>query len=87
MLDLIGYSGLSELFRALYVRVVDIEQPVETHVHAQRHLDQVGVALLQPLVQACQEGHQLGDVQELIVLLQTVLLKHLTCRWHGQKVH
>lgn len=70
-----------------YVRVVNIEQPVETHVDAQRHVDQVRVALLQPLVQAGQAGDQLGDVQQLLVLLQAVLVKHLARRRHAQQVH
>lgn len=69
------------------VRVVDVEQPVEAHVDAERDVDQVGVALLQPLVQAGQAAHQLGDVQQLLVLLQTVLLEDLAGCRHAQQVH
>lgn len=70
-----------------YVRVVDVEQPVEAHVDAQRHVDQVRVALLQPLVQAGEAGGQLGDVQQLLVLFEAVLLEDLARRWHAQQVH
>lgn len=35
------------------------------------------MALLQPLVQAGQTGDQLGDVEQLLVLLQPVLVEHL----------
>ncbi len=71
----------------LHVRVVDVEQPVEAHVDAQRDIDQVRVALLQPLVQAGQTGDQLGDVQQLLVLFQTVLVEHLARHRHAQQVH
>lgn len=71
----------------LYVRVVDIEQPVEAHVDAQRDIDEVGVALLQPLVQAGETSDELRDVQQLLVLLQTVLVEHLAHHWHAQQVH
>lgn len=84
-------SGGKTLLRScracFHVRVVDVEQPVEAHVHAQLDVDQVGVALLQPLVQAGEAGHQLGDVQQLLVLLQGVLLEHLARRLHAQEVH
>lgn len=75
------------VFDMLHVRVVDIKKPVEAHVHTQRDIDQVRVALLQPLVQAGQTGDQLGDIQQLLVLLQTVLVKHLACHRHAQQVH
>lgn len=71
----------------LHLRVVDVEQPVEAHVHAQRDIDQVRVALLQLLVQAGQTGDQLGDVQQLLILLQTMLIEHLARHWHAQQVH
>lgn len=71
----------------LHVRVVDVEQPVEAHVHTQRDVDQMGVALLQSLIQAGQAGDQLRDVQELLVLFQTVLVKHLARQRHAQQVH
>lgn len=73
--------------RLLPVRVIDVEQPVEAHVDAQRDVDQVGVALLQPLVQAGQTGDQLGDVQQLLVLLQAVLVENLARHRHAQQVH
>lgn len=71
----------------LYVRVIDVEQPVEAHVDAQRHVDQVRVALLQPLVQAGEAGGQLGDVQQLLVLFEAVLLEDLASCWHAQEIH
>lgn len=70
-----------------HVRVVDIEQPVEAHVDTQRDVDQVRVALFQPLVQAGQAGDQLRDVQKLLVLFQAVLLEHLARQRHAQQVH
>jgi len=72
---------------ALHIRVVDVEQPVEAHVHAQRDVDQVRVALLQPLVQAGQTGGQQGDVEQLLVLLQAVLVEHLARHRHAQQIH
>lgn len=33
-----------------YVRVVNIKQPVETHVNAERHVNQVFVLLFQAVV-------------------------------------
>lgn len=70
-----------------HVRVVDVEQPVEAHVHTQWDVDQVRVALFQPLVQAGQAGDQLRDVQKLLVLLQPVLVEHLARQRHAQQVH
>lgn len=73
--------------RVLYVRVVDVKQPVEAHVNAERDTDQVGVVLLKSLVEARETGDQLRDVQQLLVLLQTVLVKYLTSCRHAQQVH
>lgn len=70
-----------------YSRVVDVQQPVQAHVDAQQDVDQVRVALLQPLVQAGQTGDQLGDVQQLLVLFQAVLVEHLARHRHAQQVH
>lgn len=75
------------LLRVPHVRVVDVKQPVETHVNTQRDIDQVGVVLLKSLVEACETGDQLRDVQQLLVLLQTVLVKYLTSCRHAQQVH
>lgn len=43
--------------------------------------------MLQPLVQAAQAGQQLGDVQQLLVLLQRLLLEQLARRLHAEQVH
>lgn len=72
---------------AVYIRVVDVEQPVETHVHAQRDINQVGMALLQPLVQTGQTGDQLWYVEQLLILFKTVLIKDLACHWHTHQIH
>lgn len=69
------------------VRIINVEQPVETHVHAQRHVDQAAVLLLQTVVDAGQTVDHLHDVHELLILFQTVLLKGLTGRRHAQKIH
>ena len=58
-----------------YVRVVNIEQPVETHVHAERHVDQVFVLLLQPVVDGRQAVDDFRDGQQLIVVGELVLLE------------
>ena len=69
------------------IRVIDIKQPVEAHVDAQRDVDQVRVALLQPLIQAGQAGDQLGDVQQLLILFQALLVEYLARVRHAQQVH
>lgn len=71
----------------LHVRVVDVQQPVEAHVNAERDIDQVGVVLLKSLVEAREAGDQLRDVQQLLVLLQTVLVEYLASCRHAQQVH
>lgn len=71
----------------LHVRVVDVQQPVEAHVNAERDIDQVGVVLLKSLVEAREAGDQLRDVQQLLVLLQTVLVENLASCRHAQQVH
>lgn len=69
------------------VRIINVEQPVETHVHAERHVDQAAVLLLQTVVDAGQTVDHLHDVHELLILFQIVLLKGLTGRRHAQKIH
>lgn len=44
-----------------YIRVVNIEQPVETHVNAERHVDQVLVLLLQAVVDGRQAVDDVGN--------------------------
>lgn len=70
-----------------YVRVINIEQPVETHVNAEWHIDQVFVLLLQAIVDRCQAINDVGDEQHLIVVGELVLLKGVLCHAEVQQVH
>lgn len=76
----------------LYVRVINVEQPVETHVNTQRHVDQVFVLLLQAVVDGRQAVDDVGNRQQLIVVGEFVLLEgvlghaevqQVHCRWRG----
>lgn len=59
-----------------HVRVVDVEQPVETHVDAQRDVNQVLVFLLQVVVHGGETVNDLGDAELRRVHAQFVLLEH-----------
>lgn len=69
------------------VRVVDIEEPVETHVDAERHVHQVLVLLLQVVVDGCETVDDLGDAKLSRVDVQFVLLEHGLSDGQVQQVH
>lgn len=58
-----------------YVRVVDVEQPVETHIHAERDVDQIVVLLLQAVIDSGQTVDDLQDIHGLVILLEVVLVQ------------
>lgn len=70
-----------------YVRVVNVEQPVETHVDAERHVDQVFVLLLQAVVDGRQAVDDVGDGQQLIVVGELVLLEGVLGHAEVQQIH
>lgn len=73
--------------RAAHSRVVNVEQPVETHVDAEGHVDQVFVLLLQAVVDGCQAVDDVRNGQQLIVDGEFVLLKGVLCNAEVQQVH
>lgn len=70
-----------------YVRVINVEQPVETHVNTEWHIDQVFVLLLQAVVNRCQAVDDVGDGQQLIVVGELVLLEGVLGHVEVQQVH
>lgn len=70
-----------------YVRVVNVEEPVKTHVNAERHVDQVFVLLLQAVVDGRQAVDDIGNGQQLIVVGELVLLKRVLGHAEIQQVH
>lgn len=60
-----------------YPPVVDVEQPVETHVDTKWNVDKDGPLLLQPLVQRRQTMYHLHHIHHMLPLLQILLPKHL----------
>lgn len=70
-----------------YVRVVNVEQPVETHINAKRHVDQVFVLLLQAVIDGRQAVDDIRNRQELIVVGELVLLKGVLGHVEVQQVH
>lgn len=70
-----------------YIRVINIQQPVETHVHAERDVDQIVVFLLQAIINSGQTINDLQNVHGLIVLLEVVLVQSITCRRQAQEIH
>lgn len=57
--------------------VVDVEQPVETHVNAEWYVYQDGPLLLQSLIQSSQAMDHLHHIHHMLPLLQLLLPKHL----------
>ena len=62
-----------------YVRIINIQQPLETHIHAERDVDQIVVLLLQAVINSGQTVNDLQDVHGLVVLLEVVLVQGITC--------
>lgn len=71
----------------VYVRVIDIKQPVETHVNAEWHIDEVFVLLFQAVVDRCQAIDDVGDRQQLTVVGEFVLLEGVLGHAEVQQVH
>lgn len=70
-----------------YVRVINIEQPVETHVHTQRNVNQVFMLLLQAVVDGRQAVDDLWHRHQLAVIGQLMLYKSILSHAQVQKVH
>ena len=71
-----------------YIRVIDIEQPVEYEVDTERDVDEVGVILSYPLVHRCYTADDLNDVHQLVILAtQVVLVKGIYRIVHAKQVH
>lgn len=62
-----------------YVRVINIQQPVETHIHAEGDVDQIVVLLLQAIINSGQTINDLQDVHGLVILLEVVLVQGIAC--------
>lgn len=83
---------LGKLFRALclqhpYVRVIDIQQPVEAHVHAERNIDQIIVLLFQSIINSGQAVDDLQNIHRLVILLEVVLVQGIACSRQIQEIH
>lgn len=61
-----------------YIRVINIQQPIETHIHAERDVDQIVVLLLQAIINSGQTINDLQDVHGLVILLEIVLVQGIT---------
>lgn len=70
-----------------HVRVINVEKPVETHVNAKWHIDEVFVLLLQAVVDGCQAVDDVGDGQQLTVVGELVLLERVLSHAEVQQVH
>ena len=70
-----------------YIRVIDIQQPVEAHVHAERNIDQVIVLLFQPIVNGGQAVNDLQNIHRLVVLFEVVLVQGIACSRQTQQIH
>lgn len=70
-----------------HIRVIDIQQPVETHVDTKWHIDQVFVLLLQAVIDGCQAIDDIWNGQQLIVVCELVLLKSVLGHVKVQQVH
>ena len=70
-----------------HIRVIDIQQPVETHVDTEWHIDQVFVLLLQAVVDGRQAVDDVRNRQQLIVVCELVLLEGVLGHAKVQQVH
>lgn len=83
---------LGKLFKALclqhpYVRVIDIQQPVEAHVYAERNIDQIIVLLFQSIINSGQAVNDLQNIHRLVILLEVVLVQGIACSRQIQEIH
>lgn len=58
-----------------YVRVINVQQPIETHIHAERDVDQIAVLLLQAIINSGQTINDLQDIHGLVILFEVVLVQ------------
>ena len=61
------------------LRVIYIEQPVETHIHTERNIDQILVYLLKAVVSCRQAVDDIWNTEELVILVQLVLFENFIC--------
>lgn len=71
----------------LHPPVVDVEQPVETHVNAERDVNQDGLLLLQSLVHGGKAVDHLHHIHHVLALLQLLLPKHLPEAAQRHQIH
>ena len=62
-----------------YVRIINIQQPIETHIHAERNVDQVLMHLLKAIISCCQTVDDIWNTKKLIILVQFVLFENFIC--------
>lgn len=62
-----------------HLRIINIEKPVETHIHTERDIDQIVVLLLQTIINCSQTVNYLQDIHGLVILLEVVLVQGITC--------
>lgn len=70
-----------------YLRIINIEKPVETHIHTERDIDQIVVLLLQTIINSSQTVNYLQDIHGLVILLEVVLVQGITCSRQAQEIH
>lgn len=70
-----------------YIRVIDIQKPVEAHVHAEGDVDQVIVLLLQSIVNGGQAVNDLQNIHWLVILFEVVLVQGITGSRQTQEIH
>lgn len=71
----------------LHPPVVDVEQPVETHVDAEWDVHQDGLLLLQSFVHGGQAVDHLHHIHHVLALLQLLLPKHLPEAAERHQIH
>lgn len=70
------------------IPVIDIEQPVDGQVQAERYVDEGGVLRCEKLVDTSQHSHHVCYVQQLVVLrTQTVAVKCFNGSAQAQQVN
>lgn len=70
-----------------YIRVVDIQKPVEAHVHTKGNVDQVIVLLLQSVINGGQAVNDLQNIHWLVILFEVVLVQGIACSRQTQEIH
>lgn len=73
--------------KKLHSPIINIEQPVEAHINAERNVDQNGPLLLQPLVDGSQAMNHLHNIHHVLPLLQLLLPKHVYQAAQRHQIH